>query len=161
MSSEIISQSLSTLKQTSKLSNINRKRVAVIGILKQTIPLWHPYLRMSFYGKLPFSFKYSESPRKDTMLQNILQTSPATPWKLPSSSRDASQAKRIPSLCSNPNLPVLSLSSNISRQHSGSLSLLLQESLSTLQKLTSLWYPPGTSFYQKCLLTASPESSCQ
>ena len=41
MSSEIISQSLSTLKQISKLSNINRKRAAVIGILKQTIPLWH------------------------------------------------------------------------------------------------------------------------
>ena len=58
--------------------NINRKRAAVIGILKQTIPLWHPYLRMS-YGKLPFSFKYSESPKKDTMLQNILPTSPATP----------------------------------------------------------------------------------
>ena len=37
---------------------------------------------MSFCGKLPFNFKYSESPRKDTMLQNILQTSPETPWKL-------------------------------------------------------------------------------
>ena len=104
MSSEIISQLLSTLKQTSKLSNINRKRAAVIGILKQTIPLWHPYLRMSFYGKLPFSFKYSESPRKDTMLQNILQTSPATPWKaslqlkrsLWSSPNTFSLAQRIP-----------------------------------------------------------------
>ena len=62
---------------------------------------------MSFCGKLPFNFKYSESPRKDTMLQNILQTSPETPWKL-----------APPKLAQKENLPLSwpSLPRNISRQ---------------------------------------------
>ena len=55
---------------------------------------------MSFCGKLPFNFK-------NTMLQNILQTSPETPWKL-----------APPKLAQKENLPLSwpSLSRNISRQ---------------------------------------------